>query len=269
MTDPATDPTKVSIKVGLPRLSLRASARDQLAFIGSSLLLLLGLVASSAVRSEAKALPSGRSFQITPGKGEVEVINQIGTIRVVSSDAKPDRISVIAKRLGGDSAIAALQDPTGKVTVEVSGRGTVEIELVVPTAVRLDLLTYKGDISVSNHRGQVRARIASDGDIYFTDLRSSNVEGRCHYGNVHFSGRPVGEGDYLLKSFSGQIDIRFPTSADFKLLASTHEGGLDLRDFPLRYDRRMRDIVEAVAGVGRSKVCLQTQEGNIRLQRLL
>lgn len=257
------------MKVGSPPWSPTASAPVRLAFIGSLLSLLSSILPLLVTGSEAKAQPFSRSFQITPGRGEVEVINQIGTIRIISTDSRPDRVSVVARRLGGDSTISTRQSQTGRVVVEVGGRGTVEIEVVVPSAARLDLLTYKGDIAVSNHQGQVRARIVSDGDIFFTELRSNNVEGHCHYGDVHFSGEPVGEGDYLLKSFSGQLDIRFPSSADFKLLASTHQGGLDLRDFPLRYGRQMRDVVEAVAGVGRSKVYLQTQEGNIRLQRRL
>ncbi|MEY4166350.1 MAG: hypothetical protein RIR52_174 [Acidobacteriota bacterium] len=257
------------MKAGYAERSQSASTSDRLAIIGPLVLAVFSILATPVVRSEAKTQPVSRSFQITPGGGEVEVINQIGTIRVISTDSKPDRVSVRAKRLSGGSNISTLQSPTGKVVVEVSGRGTVEIEIVVPATVRLDLLTYKGDIAVSNHQGQIRARIVSDGDIFFTGLRSSNVEGRCHYGNIYFRGEPVTQGGYLLRSFSGQLDVRFPTSADFKLAVSTHQGGLDLGDFPLRYDHRLRGIVEAVAGVGRSNVYLQTQEGNIRLQRLL
>jgi hypothetical protein len=43
--------------------------------------------------------PVSRSFQITPGRGEVEVINQIGTIRIISTDPEADRVSIRAKRL--------------------------------------------------------------------------------------------------------------------------------------------------------------------------
>lgn len=256
-------------RVGSSPWSLPVSGHLGLVLSSSYILLMSTLLVVLVYGTEAKAQPVTRVFQVTPGRGEVEVINQIGTIRVVSTDARPDRVSLLARRLGGDATISTQQTGSGKVVIEIGGRGTVEIELIVPTSIALDLLTYKGDIAVSDHQGKVRARIVSDGDIFFTGLKSSVVEGRCHYGNVHFSGTPVTQGDYLLKSFSGQLDIRFPTGADFKLLASTHQGGLDLADFPLRYDRQLRDVVEAVSGAGRSKVYLQTQEGKIRLQRLL
>ncbi|MFN6201579.1 MAG: DUF4097 family beta strand repeat-containing protein [Acidobacteriota bacterium] len=246
-----------------------ASAPVRLFFIGSLFLTVSPLLILLGMPLAAQAQPFTRSFHIAPGTGEVEVINQIGTIRIISTDTRSDRISVHAKRLSGDSRINSLQNSSGKVIIEVGGRGTVEIEVVVPAVARLDLLTYKGNIEVSNHIGQIRARIVSDGDIFFTGLRSTNVEGHSHYGNVHFSGVPVNQGDYRFKSFAGRLDVKFPSNADFKLSAATHQGGLDLGDFPLKYDHQMSDIVEAVSGAGRSKVYLWTQEGQIRLHRLL
>jgi hypothetical protein len=259
------------MKVGLLPWGPPASSPVRLAFIGSVFLAVFSLFTLLAMPQVTLAQPFTRSFQLTPGtsSGEVEVINQIGTIRIISTDSRSDRISVLARRLNGDSRIKSLQSPSGKVTIEVGGRGTVEIEVVVPAMARLDLLTYKGNIEVSNHSGQIRARIVSDGDIFFTGLRSTNVEGHSHYGNVYFSGEPVGQGDYRLKSFAGRLDVKFPSNADFKLSAATHQGGLDLGDFPLRYARQMSDIVEAVSGAGRSTVYLWTKEGQIRLHRLL
>jgi len=257
------------MKVGSSPWGPPASAPDWLAFIGSFVLTFLLLFILLGMPQPALAQPFTRSFHIAPGSGDLEVINQIGTIRIISTDTRTDRISIIAKRLNGDSRINSLQSPTGKVTIEVGGRGTVAIEVVVPAVARLDLLTYKGNIEVSNHSGPIRARIVSDGDIFLTGLRSTNVEGHSHYGNVYFSGVPVGQGDYWLKSFTGRLDVKFPSNADFKLSAATHRGGLDLGDFPLKYGRQLNDVVEAVSGAGRSKVYLRTQEGQIRLHRLL
>lgn len=257
------------MKADSPRRSLPASAPDRLALIGSFILSFLLLPILPTRSGAVQTPPVGRSFQIKPGTGEVEVINQIGTIRVISGHRRADRIIFNARQLNGESRITSAQRPDGKVTIEVGGRGTVEIEVVVPAVVRLDLLTYKGNIEVRNHRGQVRARVASDGDILLTGLRSSQVEGHSHYGRVYFSGEVVEDGSYQLKSFTGEVDVRFPGDSDFKLAAWTYQGGLDLTDFPLRYDRQMRTLVEAVSGTGRSRVYLSTQEGNIRLQRRL
>ncbi len=259
------------MKVGLTPWGPPSIAPVRLDFIGSVFVSTFLFIIMLATSTAAAAQPFTRSFQLAPGAGpgEVEVINQIGTIRIISTDTRSDRVSIIARRLNGESRISSQQSPSGKVIIEVGGRGTVEIEVVVPAMVRLDLLTYKGNIEVSNHIGQIRARIVSDGDIFFTGLRSTNVEGHSHYGNVYFSGAPVGQGDYRLKSFAGRLELKFPSNADFKLSATTHQGGLDLGDFPLKYDRQLSDIVEAVSGSGRSKVYLWTKEGQIRLHRLL
>jgi hypothetical protein len=257
------------MKADSPRRGLPAGSPDCLAFIGSFLLstIILSLL---PVRLEAVQIqPAGRSFQITPGKGEIEVTNQIGTIRIISTNTRVDRVTFVARQLNGDSRIVSSQSASGKVTIEVGGQGSVELEVVVPALARLDLLTYKGNIEVNNHTGRIRARVASDGDILLTGLRSRQVEGHCHYGKVYFSGELIEQGTYRLKSFTGEVEVSFPWHADFKLSASTHLGGLDLGDFPLRYDRQLHDLVEAVSGSGRSQVYLWTQEGNIRLHRQL
>lgn len=208
-----------------------------------------------------------KTFSVAPGAGEVEVVNQIGTIKVTSAGAQADRVTIVARQLDGEPKINATQSPQGKVKIEVSGRGTVDFELTAPAGAKLDLLTYKGNISVGQMTGPVRARITTDGNILLTGLRSSRVEAHCHNGNVSFSGELLAQGDYMLKSFSGRVDATFPPNSDFKLSALTFKGGLDLGGFPLKYDRQTKEIVEAVSGAGKSKVYLWTQEGSIHLHR--
>jgi hypothetical protein len=256
------------MKAGPSPRGSAAGGRFRFAFIGSVVWTIFFTILYSIFSPfQAGAESTNQTFPIPSGTVDVEVINQIGTIRVISSDVYTEKVVLNARQISGETRISTSQSPTGKVTIEVRGRGMVDIEVVVPALARLDLLTYRGNIEVRNHVGQIRARVASDGDIFFSDLRSTAVEGHCHYGNVYFSGPLLAQGDYRLKSFTGRLDVSFPASADFKLSAATHHGGLDLHDFPLRYDLEMRDIVEAVSGLGRSNVLLWTQEGSIRLHR--
>lgn len=214
-----------------------------------------------------------RTFTMPAEAGELEIINQIGTIRVTAAAPGVEQISVSAKAEtktgGGDPRIQAVQSSPHRVKVKVTGRSRVDFDVRVPASTRLDLLTFRGTISVVDLDGQVRARIASVGDIELSRLRSQQVEGHSHNGTVRFSGELQSKGNYSLKSYSGRVEVAVPDDADFTLLASTHQGGFDLSGFPMRYDRQERDIVEAVSGNGHSRLYLWTQEGRIRLRRQL
>ena len=214
-----------------------------------------------------------RTFTMPAEAGELEIINQIGTIRVTAAAPGVEQISVSAKvetKTGpGDPRIQAVQSSPHRVKVKVTGRSRVDFDVRVPASTRLDLLTFRGTISVVDLDGQVRARIASVGDIELSRLRSQQVEGHSHNGTVRFSGELQSKGNYSLKSYSGRVEVAVPDDADFTLLASTHQGGFDLSGFPMRYDRQERDIVEAVSGNGHSRLYLWTQEGRIRLRRQL
>jgi hypothetical protein len=74
-------------------------------------------------------------------------------------------------------------------------------------------------------------------------------------------------GEYILKSFSGRVEVTFPANADFRLSASSFSGVMDLGGFPLKFDRQTNQLVEAACGTGRAKVHLWTQEGSIQLRR--
>ena len=154
----------------------------------------------------------------------------------------------------------------GKVKVEVTGRGRVDFEIVVPASSSIDLLTYQGAIVVTNLAGVVRARV-TDGDIQIAGLRSARVDASCTQGNVSFSGEVLPSGSYTLKSYSGRVDATLPANADFKLSAASFRGGMDLGAFQMKYDKQTHQLVEGSHGAGRASVSLWTQEGSIHLHR--
>jgi hypothetical protein len=223
------------------------------------------LVIIAVLTDSAGAQTFNRTFSVTPERSELEIVNQVGTIKVTPA-AAAGKIVIIARQLDGDTKINATQNAQGKVKVEVTGRGTVDFEITVPQSSNLDLLCYKGAITGANLGGSVRARI-TDGSIQFTGSRSSRVEAHSTKGNVSFSGEVLPSGSYTLKSFSGRVDATLPAAADFKLSATSYRGGMDLGGFQLKFEKQTDQLVEAWHGAGRASVHLWTQEGSIHLHR--
>ncbi len=243
-------------------LKRASSSSNSVASLISSLA--TSLVISAIFTHSTGAQTFNRTFSVTPERSELEVVNQVGTIKVTPAAA--GKIVIIARQLDGDTKIDATQNAQGKVKVEVTGRGTVDFEITVPPSSNLDLLCYKGAITVTNLGGSVRARI-TDGSIQFTGLRSPRVEAHSTKGNVSFSGEVLPSGSYTLKSFSGRVDATLPTNADFKLSAASYRGGMNLGGFQMKFEKQTDQLVEASHGAGRASVHLWTQEGSIHLHR--
>jgi hypothetical protein len=227
--------------------------------------LAIGFVVLTASAPQSGAQTFSRAFAVSPESSELEVVNQVGTIKVTAG-ANPTKIVISAKQSDGAAKIEATQNAMGKVKVEVTGRGRVDFEIAVPASSSIDLLSYRGAIVVTNLAGAVRARV-TDGDIQIAGLRSARVEARCTQGNVSFSGEVLPSGSYILKSFSGRIDAILPADADFKLWASSFRGGINLGAFQMKFDKRSHQLVEASHGAGRASISLWTQEGSIHLYR--
>ncbi len=227
------------------------------------------LITASALTAFAQ--PYSRTFTVSPDSSFLEVINQIGSIKVTASGSNSGsnagKIVINARKTAGDAQIDATQSSQGVVKVEVKGLGTIDFEIIVPPSTTLNLFTYKGAITVANTAGPVRARVTTDGNIQFTGLRSPKVEAHAASGNVVFHGEALPDGEYTLKSFSGRVDVTFPANADFKLSASSFSGVMDLGGCPMKFDRQTNQLVEAACGTGRAKVNLWTQEGSIHLRR--
>jgi DUF4097 and DUF4098 domain-containing protein YvlB len=218
-----------------------------------------------SLSTTASAQAFSKTFTVPPESSGLEVINQIGSIKVSTSGAP--KIVISARQADSKSQIIATQTPEGKVKVEVKGHGGVDFEITVPPSTKLDLFTYKGAISVANLSGPVLARITTDGNIQFTGLRSPKVEAHSLDGNVMFNGELLPDGEYKLKSFSGRVEANFPPNADFRLSASSFSGVMDLGGFPLKFYRQTNQLVEAACGRGLAKVLLWTQDGSIYLRR--
>jgi len=242
--------------------SLTQSSKSVAKFLSA---LATGFLALTASTTRSDAQTFNRAFAVSPERSELEVVNQVGTIKVTAG-ANPNKIVINARHSDGAAKIEATQNAMGKVKVEVTGRGRVDFEIAVPASSSINLLSYQGAIVVTNLAGAVRARV-TDGDIQIDGMRSAKVDASCTQGNVSFSGEVLPSGRYTLKSFSGRVDAILPANADFKLSASTFSGGMDLEAFQMKFNKRSHQLVEASHGAGRASISLWTQEGSIYLRR--
>ncbi|MCG3161316.1 MAG: hypothetical protein JMDDDDMK_02483 [Acidobacteria bacterium] len=227
--------------------------------------LAISFAVTTAMTHSASAQTFSRTFAVAPETSELEVVNQAGTIKVTGG-GHAARIVVNARQNDNTAKVDATQNAQGKVKIEVTGQGAVDFEITVPASSNVDLLCYKGAITVANLGGAVRARV-TDGNIQITGLRSARVEAHSTKGNVSFSGEVLPSGSYTLKSFSGRVDATLPANADFRLSAASFRGGMDLGGFQMKFDRQTHQLVEASHGAGRASISLWTQEGSIHLHR--
>jgi threonine dehydrogenase-like Zn-dependent dehydrogenase len=226
----------------------------------------LALSWMAAIALSANAQTFSKTFTVSPESSQLEVVNRIGAIRVTAIQASAGKIIVNA-RLSNDAKINAIQTPQGSIKVEVSGRGVVDFDITVPITTNLDLLSYKGAISVTGVSGPIRARTTTEGDIVFNTLRSPIVEAHSASGNVRFNGEILPSGNYTLKSFSGKVEATLPASADFKLFAASYRHPMDFDGFAVKFDKKSDQVVEGAHGQGRATLNLWTQEGSIQLHR--
>ncbi len=245
----------------MPAFNPRTSTRKII------LLALMVWVAFAAQTIFVSAQSLNKTLVVSSDSPEIEVINQTGSIKVSASTAGAGRVVINSRQPDSTGRVNVTQGSDGRIKVEVTGRSPIDFEITAPAAANLDLLIYKGAISITNATGTIKARVTTDGNIMLAGLRSNKIDAHSSNGSISFSGDLISGGEYSLRTFSGRIDATFPSAADFKLTASSFSGVIDLGGFPMKFERQTNQLVEASCGSGRAKVSLWTQEGSIYLHR--
>ncbi len=245
----------------MPAFNPRTSTRKII------LLALMVWVAFAAQTIFVSAQSLNKTLVVSSDSPKIEVINQTGSIKVSASTAGAGRVVINSRQPDSTGRVNVTQGSDGRIKVEVTGRSPIDFEITAPAAANLDLLIYKGPISISNATGTIKARVTTDGNIMLAGLRSNRINAHSSNGSISFSGDLISGGEYSLRTFSGRIDATFPSAADFKVTASSFSGVIDLGGFPMKFERQTNQLVEASCGTGRAKVSLWTQEGSIYLHR--
>jgi hypothetical protein len=212
----------------------------------------------------ARAQDFNKTFRVLPSASAVEVVNKMGSVTVVPGDA--GTVVIAAVRNGAN--INAVQQPDGRVRLEVTSDTPVDFKLTVPASSALNVLCVmcEGGVLVKGMRGELLLR-TTKGGIRITGARSPRVEASSTSGDVHFEGEIRPSGSYTLKSFSGRVAALLPANASFRLNAASFRGGMDLQDFPMNFEKQSAQFVTAFVGSDKATVNLWTQEGSISLHR--
>lgn len=202
--------------------------KDRLGFrwaAKTTILLLLSVVFffAPAVREAAAQKRFSKTYPAT-GSVKIELSNRSGFVEVEGWDRNEVNIvatletpaaTIVPEIRNGAICINLVKDNQGR---EV---GSVNFKLRVPYDASVDIETKIGNLSVSSVRGYlVRARIYSDGDITLTNISSDNVIAENMTGNIFYDGDIAAGGTYRFSSLQGDINLRVPFNASFRLVAT-------------------------------------------------
>ncbi|MBX3280542.1 MAG: DUF4097 family beta strand repeat protein [Acidobacteria bacterium] len=224
----------------------------------------ISLISAAAFSGPVTAQSFNQSFRLASPAAELEVNSTRGEIKVIAGEGNV--VKVKAKEKDGNPKIKAEQVSPGRVQVEVSGKGKVKLEIIVPPSSSLHLNCYDCNITVRGITGAVRA-VNAEGEIQLTNVRSPRVEAHSTSGSIAFHGEVLPSGSYTLKSFSGRVSVELPANLDCHLSAASFRGGIGLGDFDWRFKKQTDKLVEATIGEGRAALNLWTQEGTIQVMR--
>jgi cellobiose-specific phosphotransferase system component IIB len=177
----------------------------------------------------SKRYPTGKNVRL-------QLKNIQGTITVESWDRDEIKVSATLespsaqfspRQLNDGLSIDVMSDNRGRGDV-----GDVNFKIQVPVNTSVDVETRRGDIHVSNVRGEsLRARVSSEGDIDLTGITATRVEASNTSGDILFDGEFARGGSYEFLSGHGAINIRIPGNSAFRLVAATTSKKIALGHF--------------------------------------
>lgn len=141
-----------------------------------------------------------------------------------------------------ETADCALEVPTG-ASLEIRNRqGAVQIEKLqgqhawvesadgkitaLDVSSHLTARSLGGDIELMRPTGRTEAYTIT-GNIRLLDPESKNLRANTNSGKIIYRGDFVPAGEYVLSSYSGEIEVLCPPSASFELNAKTVKGKLE------------------------------------------
>lgn len=178
-------------------------------------------------------VPLAASLEIKNRQGSVQIENLEGQHALVDS---------------ADAAILA-EDVTGHLVARSLG----------------------GDIHIERASGRVEA-VSINGSIWITAPASKNLRANTNTGQITYQGDFLPTGEYILSTYSGDIELLCPSSASFELNAKTVRGKLS-NTFALRPKRHVAlpmpgaNSLLGTSNTGNAIVELSSFSGTIRVRQ--
>lgn len=219
-------------------------------------------------RKFSKTYPTGQSVRLV-------LCNRTGTVTVEGWSRDEVRIEA---SLEAPAAVVEPQNLSGVIVLNVArdnqGRGdvgSVNFIIRVPYTTLVDIETKIGNLSVANiSSGLVRAHISSEGDITLMNIGAANVSAENVIGNIVFDGEIQEGGNYRFSSMKGEISLRIPFNASFRVVA-TAPSTRDIAfyqcaspDLTLLGDGRR---MVGKCGTGSASLSVTNQRGGIKFYR--
>jgi hypothetical protein len=136
---------------------------------------------------------------------------------------------------------------------------------------QLTVRSVGGDIEIIRPSGEVQAHSIT-GNLHFVSATSpKRLRGRTTSGTINYEGDFAPGGDYVLSSYSGEMNIACSTSASFELRAKTVKGKLD-NAFAITSRRQpaspllSANSLVGVRNTGRARVELTSFSGTIHIR---
>lgn len=219
-------------------------------------------------RRFSKSYPASKNIRL-------QLTNRTGTIVVRGWDKKQVNISawlekpiakIVPKNLSGAIILNVIRDNKGRSEV-----GSANFEIYVPRDATVDIETRVGNLEVSNVRGgYVRAHISSEGDITLTNIGAERVSAKNVIGDIFFDGLIQPNGMYRFISTKGNINLRIPFRASFRLVATAPSSRYislgSFRNTSMSYVGNGRRVVGKV-GSGSASVTVTNKLGTISFIR--
>lgn len=214
--------------------------------------------------------------------GDVMVANIDASVSVASGSGNVSLNQVQSGRVRARSGAIAGRDVKGDFFAR-SLSGPVVAERV---AGAVDVSSNNGSIQVRNTEGNVRANAAA-GDISVhcakgrVDLSTANgsvvlvgiggdVDATSASGSVLFTGPIRADGNYRLKSLSGEVEMAIqPDAPGFNATLITYSGDIET-DFPIKMDGPFQGVpinrrVSGRYGKGGANVTLDSFSGTVKI----
>lgn len=264
LNSPTLMKTRMPARLQIPRIHFFSKA---VWLTGLLLVAALSVGNAHAQQRISKRYPAAKNVR-------VELKNISGTITVESWNR--DEIKLSAEL---ESPKASLSPRQGKneLIVDVMGDnrgrgdiGDINFRLMVPVNSSVDLQTKRGQITVTNIRGDlVSAHVSSEGDITLTGITAKQVFAQNTIGDIFFDGEFASGGSYRFQSGKGNINIRIPADSAFNLEAAAPNKQIALGEFWNNRFKNMGDGRKYVGDVvdGRSKVVVTNFQGSITFLR--
>lgn len=197
-----------------------------------------------SMSGDVKAKGAHGNVKIDTKSGDVGVQEIQGDVEVACLSG-----DVIMENIKGNSTVKSLSgDVAGK---DIAG-GNTKFNL------------HSGDVDLTRLQGNLILASLS-GDVHLVDMDCGKVEVDSKSGDIDIAGGVKPEGDYLLKTLSGNLKIRIPRDASVQIEALSRTGHISYT-LPLKIEKESSSELHGILGEGKARIKLIALSGDISLE---